>query len=184
MPILNMARCYLYRGDFELSEKRILKARWSDASCLIWWRLGAETFETYANLYRERGDFEKANEYYERAARAYDDAGINLARTELFEERAVLSLQLGDFNAARHQIDRLISSRPVEKDEMGFYTASLTRGRIMTAQGDFEAALQRPGRGAPIFSFARSLLLRSTGLRSDRSDVITRRTMSRRCWSI
>lgn len=136
---LNMARCYLYRGDFESSEQHLENAL---ERCQLFNLVGAraETFETYANLYRERGDIEKANEYYERAARAYDEAGINIARTELFEERAVLSLHVGDFNTARHQIDRLLASRPLEKDEMGFYTASLTRARIMTAQGDFEAA--------------------------------------------
>lgn len=136
---LNMARCYLYRGDFELTEQHLESAL---ERCQLFNLVAAraETFETYANLYRERGDIEKANEFYERAARAYDDAGINLTRTELFEERAVLSFQVGDFNAARHQIDRLVASRPVEKDEMGFYTASLTRGRIMTAQGDFLGA--------------------------------------------
>ena len=64
----------------------------------------AETFETYGNLYRERSEFERANEYYERAARAYDEAGISLARTELFEERALLSLQVGDF-ASRPKSD-------------------------------------------------------------------------------
>ncbi len=136
---LNMARCYLYRGEFELSEKHLESAL---ERCQLFNLVAAraETFETYANLYRERGNIEKANEYYERAARAYDEAGMSLARTELFEERAVLSLQVGDFNAARHQIDRLVASRPVEKDEMSYYTASLTRGRIMTAQGDFAAA--------------------------------------------
>jgi len=136
---LNMARCYLYRGDFELSAKHLDNAL---ERCQLFNLVAAraETFETYANLYRERGDIEKANEYYERAARAYDEAGISLARTELFEERAVLSLQVGDFNAARHQIERLVSSRPLEKGEMSYYTASLTRGRIMTAQGDFATA--------------------------------------------
>jgi DNA-binding SARP family transcriptional activator len=102
--------------------------------------VGAESFETYGNLYRERGDIERASEYYERAARAYGEAGINLNRTELLEERALLSLQVGDLKSARNLIDRLIDARPLEKDERGFFTATLTRGRIMAAQGDFESA--------------------------------------------
>lgn len=147
---LNMARCYLYRGDFEASEQHLDSAL---ERCQLFNLVAAraETFETYGNLYRERGDIEKANEYYERAARAYDEAGINLARTELFEERAVLSLLVGDFNAARQQIDRLVASRPLEKHEMGFYTASLTRGRIITAQGDFEAARKELGEALEYF---------------------------------
>ena len=76
-------------------------------------------------------------EYYERAARAYDEAGIALNRTELLEERALLSLRVGDFSSAQAQIDRLLSARPPEKDELAFFTASLTRGRIMTARGEY-----------------------------------------------
>ena len=98
-----------------------------------------ETFETYGNLYREQAEIERANEYYKRAARAYGEAGISLTR-ELLEERALLSFQVRDFRAAQTLIDRLISARPFEKDERGFYTASLTRGRILAAQGEFGQA--------------------------------------------
>jgi tetratricopeptide (TPR) repeat protein len=102
----------------------------------------AETFETYGNLYRELGEIERAVEYYDRAARAYDEAGIALNRTELLEERALLSLQIGDFSSAQAQIDRLLSARPQEKDELAFFTASLTRDRIMTARSEYGLAHQ------------------------------------------
>jgi LuxR family transcriptional regulator, maltose regulon positive regulatory protein len=147
---LNMARCYLYRGDFIPCEQQLDSA----LECCQLFNLvaaRAETFETYGNLYRERADIERANEYYERAARAYDDAGISLTRTELFEERALLSLQIGDFTAARQQIDRLIDSRPRDKDEMGFHTASLTLGRIITAQGEYGAARKELGEALQYF---------------------------------
>jgi LuxR family maltose regulon positive regulatory protein len=136
---LNMARCYIYRGDFVSSEQHLDSAL---ERCQLFNLVAAraETFETYGNLYRERGEFERANEYYERAARAYDEAAISLNRTEWLEERALLSLQIGDFAAAQAQIDKLLSARPIEKDERGFFTASLTRGRIMTARGEYESA--------------------------------------------
>jgi LuxR family maltose regulon positive regulatory protein len=136
---LNMARCYLYRGDFVACEQHLDSAL---ERCQLFNLVAAraETFETYGNLYRERGEIERAMEFYERAARAYDEAGIGLNRTELLEERALLSLQIGDFASAQAQIDRLISARPLEKDELVFFTASLTRGRIMTARGEFEPA--------------------------------------------
>jgi ATP/maltotriose-dependent transcriptional regulator MalT/DNA-binding SARP family transcriptional activator len=136
---LNMARCYIYRGEFEASEQHLDNAL---ERCQLFNLVAAraETFETYGNLYRERGNIERAIEYYERAARAYDVAGINLNRTELWEEQALLNLQIGDLGAAQVQIDRLISARPIEKDERGFFTASLTRGRLMTARGEYESA--------------------------------------------
>jgi len=36
----------------------------------------------------------------------------------------------------RTQIDRLVAARPLEKNEIGFFTASLAKGRIMIAQGE------------------------------------------------
>jgi ATP/maltotriose-dependent transcriptional regulator MalT/DNA-binding SARP family transcriptional activator len=136
---LNMARCYLYRGDFIASEKHLDSAL---ERCQLFnlVALRAETFETYGNLYREQNEIDRAAEYYERAARAYDEAGIGLDRTELFEERALLNLRIGDFSSAQAQIDRLIGARSQEKHELVFFTASLTRGRIMSARGDYQAA--------------------------------------------
>ncbi len=136
---LNMARCYLYRGDFTACEKHLDGAL---EGCQLFSLAGtrAETFETYGNLYRERGEIERAVEYYERAARAYDEAGISLTRTELLEERALLGLQIGDLAAAQTQIDFLLGNRPPEKGELQFFTASLTRGRILAARGDYQQA--------------------------------------------
>jgi LuxR family transcriptional regulator, maltose regulon positive regulatory protein len=136
---LNIARCNIYRGDFRAAEEHLDSAL---EHCRLFNLVAvrAETFETYGNLYRERGEMQRATEYYERAVRAYTEAGIQLERTELFEERALLSLLAGDFKTAQSLIDRLIDARPVDKDERGFFTATLTRARIMIAQGEFEMA--------------------------------------------
>ena len=135
---LNMARCHLYRGDFDACEKHLECAL---DRCQLFNLVASrgEIFEAYGNLYRERREVERATEFYERAARAYDEAAIPLDRVELLEERALLSLQVGDVTTARAQIDRLVGSRPVEKFEIGFYTASLTRARVMLAQSEYEA---------------------------------------------
>ncbi|MEP6742988.1 MAG: BTAD domain-containing putative transcriptional regulator [bacterium] len=147
---LNMARCYLYRGDFNACEKHLDNAL---EGCQLFSLAGtrAETFETYGNLYRERGEIERAVEYYERAARAYDEAGIGLTRTELLEERALLGLRIGDLSAAQAQIDHLIGARPPEKGELGFFTASLTRGRIMAARGKYQEAREDLGKAVEYF---------------------------------
>jgi LuxR family maltose regulon positive regulatory protein len=136
---LNMARCYLYRGEFVACERHLDDAL---ERCQLFNLVAAraETFETYGNLYRELGDIERAVEHYERAARAYDEAAISLNRTELWEERALLNLQIGDFATAQTQADHLIAARPVEKNERGFFTALLTRARILTARGDYGSA--------------------------------------------
>jgi ATP/maltotriose-dependent transcriptional regulator MalT/DNA-binding SARP family transcriptional activator len=136
---LNMAHCYLYLGNLASCEENLDEAI---ERCQLFNLVAAsaDAFETYGNLYRERGEIEKANEYYQRAARAYDEAGVNLARTELLEEQALLSMLVGDLSAARTQIDRLIAARPLEKNEIGFFTASLAKGRIMISQGEHQPA--------------------------------------------
>jgi ATP/maltotriose-dependent transcriptional regulator MalT/DNA-binding SARP family transcriptional activator len=138
---LNTARCHIYRGDFAAAEKELDSAL---ELCQIFHLLvvTAECLETYGNLYRERGEVERANEYYERAARAYDEAGITVDATELFEERALLSMVLGDFGVARAQIERLITVRSEESSPRAYFTARLTRGRIKVAQGETESAAE------------------------------------------
>jgi len=137
--LLNMAHCYLYLGNLSECEKNLDEAI---ERCQLFNLVAAraDAFETYGNLFREKGEIDKANEYYQRAARAYDEAGVNLARTELIEEQALLSLAIGDAPAARNQIERLIEARPLEKNEIGFYTATLAKARIMIAQGEYQAA--------------------------------------------
>ncbi|HEY0006638.1 MAG TPA: BTAD domain-containing putative transcriptional regulator [Pyrinomonadaceae bacterium] len=133
---LNIARCHLYRGEIELCEQHLERA----LECCQLFNLvaqRAETFETYGNLYRERGDVARAKEFYERAARSYEDAGINnLSHYELLEEQALLELQVGNLAGARSVIDKLINTRSSDSNEIGLNTARLTRGRILLAQSD------------------------------------------------
>lgn len=139
---LNMARCYLYSGELVACEQNLDKAI---ERCQQFNLIGpqAETFETYGNLYRERGEFERAHEYYERASRAYGQLGINLVRTELLEERALLSLQMGNVDGARNQIDRLVEARSADREDLGYFTASLAQARIMIAQRVFEETIEQ-----------------------------------------
>ncbi|MDX6443344.1 MAG: hypothetical protein QOH71_418 [Blastocatellia bacterium] len=130
---LNIARCHLYRGETEACEQHLDRAL---ERCQLFNLVGqlGETFEAYGNLYRERGDLARAAEFYERAARSYDEAGIDLTRVELLEEQALLSLKAGDSARARGQIDRLVARRPADKNDIGHFTARLARGLILLAQ--------------------------------------------------
>jgi len=136
---LNIARCHLYRGEMDECEQHLDRAL---ERCQLFNLVGqlGETFEAYGNLYRERGELSRAAEFYERAARSYDEAGIDVARVELMEEQAFLSLRAGDPARARAQLDRLLELRPAGKDDLAHYTVTLARGRIMLAQRDHAAA--------------------------------------------
>jgi LuxR family maltose regulon positive regulatory protein len=136
---LNIARCNLYRGDMEACEQHLDLAL---ERCQLFNLVGqlGETFEAYGNLYRERGELPRAAEFYERAARSYEEAGIDPVRVELLEEQALLSLKAGDAGRARAQIDRLVELRKGQNGSVGFFTASLARARIRIAQRECNAA--------------------------------------------
>jgi DNA-binding SARP family transcriptional activator len=136
---LNVARCHLFRGEFEACEWHVDRAM---ERCQLFNLLGqrAEAFETYGMLYRELGDAARAREFYERAASDYDKAGVELACCELLDEQALLELQMGNLVAARKLIDQLIDSRRALDDELRDRTAALTLGRILIAQGEEELA--------------------------------------------
>jgi len=136
---LNIARCHLYRGELEQSERHLDLAL---EGCQLFNMVGqlGETLEAYGNLYRERGDLARATESYERAERSYADAGIDLARVELLEERALMILKAGDALRALTQIERLLERRPADQNPIGHFTARLARGRILLAAKNYETA--------------------------------------------
>ena len=136
---LNLARCHLYRGDLEACEQHLDSAL---ERCQLFNLVAqrAEAFETYGNLYRERGDAARAIEFYNHAARTYEEAGVDPSRAELWDEQALLSLQLGDTAAAKGLLERLIAARAAIKDEMALQTATLSHARVLAALGDTAAA--------------------------------------------
>src|SRR5262249_11123738 len=136
---VNVARCYLYRGDFEACERHLDRAM---ERCQLFNLPGAraEAFETYGMLYSELGDAARARELYQRAALEYDGAGVEPARCELLDEQALLELRVGDLVSARKLIEQLINARRTLHDELRHRTAALTLGRILIAQGEEEMA--------------------------------------------
>jgi LuxR family maltose regulon positive regulatory protein len=136
---LNVARCHLYRGEFAECESHLNRSL--ELSQLF--NLGVlqgEVFEFYGNLYREQREVARAVEFYTRAARAYKEAGIDLARQELPEEQAMLSAQEGDLAAARSALDQLVETRAVLQNEAALKSAVLARAHVMLAQGEHTAA--------------------------------------------
>jgi LuxR family maltose regulon positive regulatory protein len=134
---LNIARCHLHFGDFASCEQHLDRAL---EICQLFNLSGlrGEIFEFYGNLYREQRELARALEYYERAERAYDEAGIEVTRTELLEERGLLALQVGDLAEARGLLDRLVEART--HDEMGRWRSIIARARVLLAQGKTEEA--------------------------------------------
>ena len=134
---LNVARMFIYRGEFTEAETHLNK---SLELCQLYnlKSLLAEVFESYGNLYREKRDFTHAAEYYERARKSYEEAGIDPLAKELDEERAVLAVMRGDANAARRLLERVLEFRQKTSNEIGSYTARLGLYRVRLMQRDTE----------------------------------------------
>ena len=134
---LNTARCHVHMGDFAACERHLDRAL---EICQLYnlSALRGEIFECYGNLYYEQRDAARAVEFYDRAERVYDEAGVEVTRTELLEERGLLALQLGDLAQARSLLDRLVEGRA--HDEMCRRRAVVARSRVLIAQGKFEEA--------------------------------------------
>jgi len=131
---LNVARLHLYRGEFEETEKHLEKAL--ELSRLYNLKtLRGEIFEAYANFYREKDDLAHAGEFYERALKAYDDAGINLYEREFDEERARFYLLGGDTARARGLLENLIENRAKADSRASVHTAKLSLCSVRLATG-------------------------------------------------
>ena len=134
---LNVARLHLYRGEFEDTEKHLSR---SLELCQLYNLrfLRGEIFEAYANFYREKGDFAHAEEFYERAANAYDEAEIDITSKELNEERAAFFRMRGELPKARALLEALITGRERQGNEHGVRTARLRRYQLDLAEGNSE----------------------------------------------
>ncbi len=132
---LNVARLHLYRGEFEETELHLEK---SLELCRLYNlnALRGEIFECYANFYREKRDFPHADEYYERARKAYEEAGINPSDREFDEERAALAVLRGDWVKARLLLENLLEYRLKNKNEIGSQTVRLNLCRVRLEQNE------------------------------------------------
>lgn len=139
---LNIARCHFYRGEFVLCEKN-LDAALELCGTFNLISLRGEVFEAYGNFYRELGDLMHSVEYYERAAHAYQDAGIDPTRRELLEEKSLLLMQTGNVASARSILEKLIAAKTEAKDETGLNTATLMYSRVLLMQKQAERAIEK-----------------------------------------
>ncbi len=126
---LNVARLHLYRGEFEATEDHLERAM---ELCQLFNLkfLRPEIFEAYANYYRETSDIAHAEEYYERAAKAYDEAEIDVSTKELNEERARFLLRRGDTLRARALLETVIETRQRQGKEDAIQTAQLGLAQV------------------------------------------------------
>jgi LuxR family maltose regulon positive regulatory protein len=131
---LNVARLHIFRGEFEDAERNLEQAL---QICQLFnlTALRGEVFEAFGNFYREKEDVAHAAEFYERALKAYEDAGVNLAARDLDEERAKFYLLRNDPARAQTLLENLLRARAGSNNEFGLKTVELVLCRVHLAQG-------------------------------------------------
>jgi LuxR family maltose regulon positive regulatory protein len=130
---LNIGRLKIVQG--KLDEAEISLERALDRSRMFNMRTtAAETLEGFGNLYRERGDYNRALAFYDEASRAYREEGLPLTDPELLDERATLFLYMGRLADAEADAELYWQAR-MASGPAARSTALITRGRIQTAAG-------------------------------------------------
>lgn len=164
---LNAARLHTFRGELESGERHLER---SLELCQLFNMqfLRGEIFEAYGNLYREKRDAAHAEEYYLRALSAYEEAGIDPASKELYEERAVFYLNSGDPAAARSQLAKLVMAGAGHNGDhntarLRMYQAELAEGQSSgLAEKIEDLVVEFRGRNQYYYEAIGSMLLAET----------------------
>jgi LuxR family maltose regulon positive regulatory protein len=132
---LNVARLHLYRGEIDDTEIHLDQAL---ELCQLYnmRALRGEIFEAYGNFYREKRDIKHAEEYYERALNAYEEAEIDVSKKELNEERAAFYIICGDLGRARSLLEKQIEGSARHSNEIAVSTARLRLFQIDLVEGN------------------------------------------------
>jgi ATP/maltotriose-dependent transcriptional regulator MalT/two-component SAPR family response regulator len=135
---LNIARLQINLGRFDEAQSHLEIAL---ERCRMFNLLGtrAETLEAMGSLYRERGDYSRALNFLNEAARAYREAGVALTDREFLDERATLYLEMGEIDLAERESKEDYNARG-NRTPMERATTLITCGRIEVASGRYEAA--------------------------------------------
>ncbi len=130
---LNIARLKIVQGRLDEAESHLELAL--DRCQLFNLKSAtAETLEAFGNLYRERGEYSRAMDFYDEAARAYRDAGLSLKDRELLDERATLYLRMNELMLAEREAGEYYQARKYGSAAERS-AALITRGRVEMAAG-------------------------------------------------
>lgn len=135
---LNIARLHIFRGELTEAESELNKALkiCNDFNIKD---LLAEILEAFGNIHREKGDYQKSLEFYERAKKIYVDLGLNLSSKSLMEEEAKLYLSIGWHSKAQALLEKLTEERKKRGNELSIKIAQFLLAYARAAQNDLEA---------------------------------------------
>ena len=145
---LNRAAIYTALGKLENAERDLANA---DELAAVF-SLGGfvpRIIEARANLARERGSFEEADQLYEAALQEYQNVDSPAAKSDVYYERALLELRRGDLARALEVADELVADRQQNGREIELAIARQMRGRVLIERGD-PRAIEEVNPGEPL----------------------------------
>jgi ATP/maltotriose-dependent transcriptional regulator MalT len=132
---LNRAAVYTALGKLENAERDLASADELAAVFSVGGFIPRIT-EAKANIARERGAFDKADELYEIALREYLNTDSDPAKSDLTYERTLLELRRGNLDSALDLIDAMVAERKQDGREIELALARQMRGRVLLENGD------------------------------------------------
>jgi ATP/maltotriose-dependent transcriptional regulator MalT len=135
---INRAAVYTALGQLEKAERDLASA---DELAAVFSVRGfvPRIIEAKANIARERGDFDRADELYEAASREYLKSGSDPAKADLNYERTLLEMRRGKLDRALALIDAMVAEREQNGREIELALARQMRGRVLLERGDMRA---------------------------------------------
>jgi len=135
---LNRAAVYTALGQVEKAECDLASA---DELAAVFSVRGfvPRIIEAKANIARERGEFDKADELYEAALREYLKTDTDPAKADLNYERTLLEMRRGKLDRALALIDAMVAERQQNGREIELALARQMRGRVLLERGDARA---------------------------------------------
>lgn len=134
---LNIARLHIFRGELTEAESHLNKSL-QICNNFNLKDLLAEVFEAFGNIHRQRGDYQKALDFYAKAKKMYLDLGLDPSSRNLIEEEARLYLLVGWHSKAKALLEKLIEQRKEKGNELSIKTAELLLCYTRAAQKDFK----------------------------------------------
>jgi LuxR family maltose regulon positive regulatory protein len=132
---INRAAVYTALGQLEKAERDLASA---DELAAVFSVRGfvPRIIEAKANIARERGEFDKADELYEAALREYLKTDSDPAKADLNYERTLLEMRRGKLDRALALIDAMVAERQQNGREIELALARQMRGRVLLERGD------------------------------------------------
>jgi tetratricopeptide (TPR) repeat protein len=145
---LNRAAVYTALGKLENAERDLASA---DELAAVFSVRGfvPRIIEAKANIARERGDFDRADELYEAASREYLNTDSDPAKADLNYERTLLEMRRRKLDRALELIDAMVVERQQNGREIELALARQLRGRVLLERGD-PRALEEANASEPL----------------------------------